>query len=266
MKPYYRKNGITLYHGDSARLLAELPAGTFGALLTDPPYSSGGQFRGDRALPSAVSKYVKQKSLYQSFSGDNRDQRSFSFWMQSWLTDCRRILAPGDYALVFSDWRQLPTVTDAFQGGGLVWRGVVPWDKGRGTRSPHKGYFRHQCEYLIWGTNGPCVRRTDLGPGEGCLRFPVKAREKRHAVAKPIALLRQIVAFIPEAATVCDPFVGSGTTLKAAQQLGRRAIGIECDEHACETAARWLDEENEQTPIGYLADTKANAVLMASAP
>jgi hypothetical protein len=53
--------------------------------------------------------------------------------------------------MCFTDWRQLPMLTDVLQAGGFVWRGVMPWDKTESSRAPHTGYFRHQCEYVVWG-------------------------------------------------------------------------------------------------------------------
>ena len=46
MKPYYEADGITIYHGEACAMLAQLPEASVDVLLTDPPYSSGGMFRG----------------------------------------------------------------------------------------------------------------------------------------------------------------------------------------------------------------------------
>lgn len=81
-----------------------------------------------------------------TFSGDNRDQRSWCFWMTQWLALCQVRVKPGGYVMIFTDGRQLPMLTDAFQAGGFIWRGVIPWDKTESARAPHTGYFRHQCE------------------------------------------------------------------------------------------------------------------------
>lgn len=59
-----------------------------------------------------------------------------------------------------------------------------------------------------------------------------------HPTQKPLKVIRWSLGFAPKAVTVCDPFAGSGTTLVAAKQSGRRAIGIEIDERYCEIAAR----------------------------
>ena len=66
------------------------------------------------------------------------------------------------------------TMTDVLQAAGFVWRGVVPLNKGRGARAPHKGYFRHQCEYVVWGTNGRCRKAEHAGPFEGCIAGRVR--------------------------------------------------------------------------------------------
>lgn len=106
------------------------------AVITDPPYSSGGLFRSDRGRPPS-EKYQQDKTIvdYGEFSGDAKDGRSWTSWCAEWLDLCRRAVKPGGYVLSFVDWRQLPSLTDAFQWSGLVWRGIVAWDKGRGHRT-----------------------------------------------------------------------------------------------------------------------------------
>ena len=73
--------------------------------------------------------------------------------MSLWLTQAYRVLQPGAPACVFTDWRQLPTATDAFQSAGFVWRGVVVWNK-TGAARPVLGRFSNQAEYLVWGSGG----------------------------------------------------------------------------------------------------------------
>jgi DNA modification methylase len=63
---------------------------------------------------------------------------------------------------------------------------------------------------------------------------------KQHPTEKPVSLMRWCLGLVPTAQTVLDPFMGSGTTLVAAKQLGRRAIGIEIEERYCEIAAKRL--------------------------
>ena len=141
---------FTLYHGDCLQILPTLADGCVDAVITDPPYSSGGR-SGAELRSAPEKKYVQggQAKPWATFRGDNFDQRSWTHWCSLWLAECWRIVRPGGYILMFSDWRQLPAASDALQMGGFVWRGTIAWDKGRGARAPHKGYFRHQCEYIL---------------------------------------------------------------------------------------------------------------------
>lgn len=221
-----------LFKGDALDILRTLPTASVDAIITDPPYSSGGLMRSDK-MKSTAEKYMVAGGGQDrpDFSGDNRDQRSWVYWCALWIGECRRVLKPGGYFMAFTDWRQLPASTDAVQAGGIVWRGLISWDKGRGSRAPHKGYFRHQCEYVVWGTNGPLrVPGTDEnhpGPFDGSFSMPVKQSDKFHQTGKPTELMRELVKVVPPGSVILDPFMGSGTTGVAAIQEGRHFIGIE---------------------------------------
>ncbi len=245
MKPYYDDGrGIQIFCGKAERLLLELPDASVDALITDPPYSSGGLMRSDRCA-NTTDKYVSDGVWVKrlDFSGDNRDARGWLYWTALWLSECLRLVKSGGYALLFSDWRQLPTATDALQAGGFVWRGIVPWDKTEGARAPHTGYFRHQCEYVVWGSHGDLPAASWGGPWTGCIRQSVKQSDKFHITGKPTPVMTSLVQCAPPGGLVLDPFCGSGTTLVAAKQLGRRAIGIEQEEPYAEIAARRLAQE-----------------------
>jgi site-specific DNA-methyltransferase (adenine-specific) len=236
----------TLHHGDSLELLPTLPE-LFDALITDPPYSSGGMVRGDRTNQSTAAKYV-QSGAHEAehnadFMGDNRDARSWGYWMTLWLTAAQAKLKPGAYVMCFTDWRQLPMLTDALQAGGFVWRGVIPWDKTESSRAPHTGYFRHQCEYVVWGSNGPLPPSSHGGPWPGLVRERVDHRAKLHMTGKPVSLMGKLVKCVPPGGLILDPFMGSASTGVAALQLGRRFVGIEKSAHYFDIARRRIERE-----------------------
>lgn len=235
--PYYEADGITIYHANAFDVLPTLS--DVGAFITDPPYSSGGQYRGDR-VRSTVEKYVQTGTIAPraEFSGDNRDARSYLAWCSLWLMASHAAARTGAVVALFTDWRQLPITTDALQCGGWVWRGIAAWDKTEAAR-PQSGLCA-QCEYVVWGTNGP----NELGVYlPGILRYPSPRGDmKQHIAEKPIDVLNWLTRLCPVGQMVVDPFMGSGTTLVAAKNLGRRAIGIEIEERYAEIAARRLEQ------------------------
>lgn len=149
---YAHGPGWDLYQGDTLRLLLALSPDLVDAVVTDAPYSSGGAMRGDR-MADTVSKY-SGGSTTLDFAGDTRDQHAFAHWCALWFAEALRVTKPGGFLFTFTDWRQLPAMSDAMQAGGWVWRGMVGWDKTPAVR-PAKGRPRNQMEYVLWGTKGP---------------------------------------------------------------------------------------------------------------
>lgn len=244
--PDYERDGVRLYRGDCLELLPQFPAGAFDAVVTDPPYSSGGAFRGDRASGSA-GKYAPHTSRhYADFAGDNRDQRAYGYWCALWLGAALIATRPAGVAAVFTDWRQLPTASDSMQAGGWVWRGIVVWDKTEAAR-PAKGRFRNQCEYVVWGSRGSMGSEVgEAGDGVDCLpglfRKAVVGLEKHHVAQKPAEVMQGIVGIAGPGGMVLDPFMGSGSTGLACVATGRQFVGVELDPHHFATATKRFDE------------------------
>lgn len=234
--PYYEQDGIVIYHGDCFDVLHDLRG--VGAVITDPPYSSGGAFRGDRAM-TTVSKYVNSDTAaYRpEFAGDNRDQRSFAVWCAMWMNAARQASLQGAALASFIDWRQLPTLTDSVQAGGWLWRGLATWHK-PGIRM-QRGRFSASAEYVVYATNGEAIDH------DGCAQNVFACQpesDKEHIAQKPEAVLQWVLSVVPRGALVLDPFMGSGTTLVTAKVRGHKAIGIDVDERYCEIAARRLQQ------------------------
>ncbi len=212
-----------VHQGDALVWLMGLPEACVDAVCTDPPYSSGGAFRGDRAQGTG-GKYFKRPTC-PDFSGDTRDQRSYLAWSSLWLALAFRAAKPGAPVLVFSDWRQLGTTQDALQAGGWVMRGIVPWDKTGAVRK-HPGRFSAQAEYVVWGSKGPMRAPKGAPCLPGVYRYPTE-RKRVHQTAKPVALLTDLLQITPPGGIVLDPFVGGGSTGVAALEGGRRFLGCE---------------------------------------
>jgi site-specific DNA-methyltransferase (adenine-specific) len=237
-------------HGDCLDLLRAMPDASVDAVVADPPYSSGGAFRSDRnASPDAKyrgwsqgenGESVKPAANYATFSGDNRDQRSYLAWSALWLSQCLRVCKPGGHVFVFTDWRQLPITTDAVQAGGWVWRGLVVWDKRVGR--PMKGRFRNHLEYVVWASAGGLGKGEEVYPSTLISVAPPSSGEREHLTQKPVKLFDELLSVIPAGSVVLDPFAGSGSAGVAVVRGGRNYIGIEQMAENCEIARRRIAE------------------------
>jgi site-specific DNA-methyltransferase (adenine-specific) len=232
---------VTMHLGDALAWLRTLDTASVDAVVTDPPYSSGGMVRSDRAGHSTKIKYAgdKAQSEYADFSGDNRDQRGWGYWMTLWLGEALRVTKPGGVLVVFCDWRQLPTATDVIQSGGWVWRGLVPWIKP--DSRPQSGRFTQNAEFVAWGSNGPMPMEGDCLPGYYLVRAPRANEGRAHITQKPVDVLRSLVRIAPRGGLVIDPFTGSGTTGVACVHERRRFAGCESVAVHYETALRRID-------------------------
>jgi site-specific DNA-methyltransferase (adenine-specific) len=163
---------------------------------------------------------------------------------------------------MFIDWRQLPSMTDALQWAGWVWRGILVWDK---TNSrPQRGRFRQQAEFVVWGSNGhmPLDRKAPVLPG--VFRQSMPPFQKRiHQTEKPLEVMRDIVKIVEPGADsmsggiILDPFAGAGTTVLAAMLEGYPAVGIELSQHYAEAAAKRIEEAANGVQSGDEAEPAA---------
>ena len=141
-----------IIHGDALKVLSGFAPGTFDAVITDPPYASGGRTQSEKNKSTARKYSSMGENAPPPFDGDAKDQRSWTRWAAEWLYEARKASKPGAPVCMFIDWRQLPAATDALQWAGWIWRGTAVWDKGNSR--PQKGRFRQQAEYIVWGSNG----------------------------------------------------------------------------------------------------------------
>ena len=112
MKPDYTSpcGTVTLYRGDCLAVLPTLEAGSVDAVVTDPPYLSGGQFRSEKVRPTN-EKYTgwsqgengesrKPSAFYSAFSGDNKDTRLFMSWSKEWMVTSIFVAAMGTFSVI----------------------------------------------------------------------------------------------------------------------------------------------------------------------
>ena len=234
-----RIGGQVLYCGDCLEVLPTLAAGSVDAVITDPPYSSGTRREASKGVRKSMNRETADEAW---FASDCLTTTGFVWLMRSLALLTKRIMGRGAHFLSFIDWRMYPQLSAAIESADLRQVGLVVWDKqhfGMGN------YFRNQHELLLhftYGKSRPMARR-DLG---NVLRVPRQGTDL-HPTEKPVELLALLVSAVThESETVFDPFMGSGTTLVAAELFGRRGIGIEIDPGYFDIACRRVEQAVKQ--------------------
>lgn len=235
VKPYYQDEHVTLYHADCIDVMADMPDHSVAAVLTDPPYSSGGRRENARSIRKSMTRTVDDDEWIR---GDAMSTNGFTYLLRMCGLQWRRILRPGGHALTFIDWRMAPALAGALETADLRQHPILVWDK---KRIGMGAVFRNQHEFIVHMTAGNAAepQRRDV---PNVLSFaPVKDGE--HPTEKPEPLLRTLLSVVtPPGGLVLDPFAGGGSTLSAAKSLGLKAVGIESDERWCEAISRRLDQ------------------------
>jgi DNA modification methylase len=215
-RPYYDRDGITIYCGDCRDILPSLVADL---IVTDPPYGTqdlGGGY-GRRQNWSTDGR------LGRTIAGDS----DLSVLADAWPL----IVATGAaWAEVFFAPRRTPQLCAIV---GEHWIGEVVWD----GLCPGLGYtVRYQHESIAVLRLSPSTK--PLQPIISVHRYPAPSVAD-HPHAKPVGLMKRLIRWLP-GEVVLDPFMGTGATLIAAKELYRRGIGIEIDERNCEIATERL--------------------------
>jgi site-specific DNA-methyltransferase (adenine-specific) len=236
-EPYYSDSRVKLYHGDSIEIMGGLPDASIGAVLTDPPYSSGGRRENSRSLRKSMTRSVEDDSWIR---GDGMSTNGFVYLLRLCGVQWRRVLVPGGHVLSFIDWRMAPHLASALETADLRQHPILVWDK---AKIGMGAVFRNQHEFIVHMTAGnPLAPQRRDTPN--VLRYP-SVRDGDHPTEKPDALLQRLLSVVaPPGGIVLDPFAGSGSTLQASRALDLPSIGIEADERYCEIAAKRLSQDD----------------------
>jgi len=203
--PYYERDGITIYHADCREIAAEL---AYDVIVSDPPYGTG------------------QRVAYDVYRDYMPQWRELMAWL---LSQTRPMVFTLSHTRLFDlekrpqwigCWDKVNTNAITWLGAGPTWEPIcfynMPIPKGGRPSTRWDDVLRYAIDW-----------RTDLD---------------EHPCRKPIALYRRLISIMPEGA-VFDPCMGTGTTLRAAKDLRRRAIGCDVSERYCEIAAQRLAQD-----------------------
>lgn len=240
MKPYYQDESVTLYHGDWRELIDE--DFTADLIVTDPPY-------GETSLdwdvwpggwPTLAARHARSMWCFGSMRMFLDRSHDFNGWHFGQDIIWKKHNGSGFHADRFrrvhehalhwyrGQWSDL-YISPVFTNDATP---KVVRRKRRPTHTGHIDASAYQSE-----DGGPRLQRSVIEVAS-CHGYA------QHPTQKPLGILFPLIEFsVAPGATVLDPFMGSGSTLRAAKDLGRRSIGIEVDERYCEIAADRLAQE-----------------------
>lgn len=213
MKPYYEdtKAGIVIYHADCRDVLPGLADRSVELLHTDPPFGVGNFVQ--------VTGRIMGRGTNRGRSVTWNDAApSADVFAEMKRVSLHRIIWGANFFNCFEP-----------EGGSIVWlkeQAMPNFSKADIASCTH---FKKTETVTVPWTNFAAAH----------------SAQTDHPCERPIELYRWALNYIPPARTglVLDPFMGSGTTLRAAKDLGRKAIGIEIEERYCEIAAKRLSQE-----------------------
>ncbi len=242
MTPYYVDKSIEIFKGDCLEVMATIPDGSIDAIITDPPYGVT-ECKWDTVIPfepmwTQLKRVIKPNGAIVLFGSEpfssalrmsNTKMYRYDWvWMKTpigFLNSHKRPLINIENISIFSSKTYNPQGLVAYCKE--IKRGHQSKSVGHdGGRLPTSGYVQKYTNY---------PKQT--------LDFKKEA-SPQHPTQKPVALMEYLIkTYTNEGETVLDFTMGSGTTLVAAKNLGRKAIGIETEEKYCEIAAKRLAQE-----------------------
>jgi len=208
-----RIGDCVLYQGDCLSIMPML--GKVDCVVTDPPYGTADAWQGGFSKSSGWARHCAMKSKRNAWDSERPSKDCFDM-MLAMSKD--QIIWGGNY---FAD--LLPPT--------MRW---LCWDKCQ------RNFTLADFE-LAWTSQNKAARAFNLSRTQAA-----KDGKDNHATPKPIALMEWCLGFLPDAETILDPFMGSGTTLVACAKLGRKGIGIELDpdyfQIACDRVQKAYDQ------------------------
>lgn len=219
MKPYYQDGRVTIYHGDCRDIIPSLA--DIDLVLTDPPY--GVEWCSNRRGVATKHKIIA-----------NDDDLH---WIGEVYEGLYAAMKPNSICFTFYGWPDADLFVGEWKRVGFQLKSHIVWVKSNWGL----GWFtrgQHEVAYLL-------VKGKPKKPFSAISDVILASATGNdlHSTQKPEKLCREICNCYSNVGNlVLDPFMGSATTLLAADRLGRQAIGIEIDEKYCEIAARRFEE------------------------
>ena len=234
MSIYYQDELVTLYHGDCREVL---PSVTADSLITDPPYAI--QKNGE--MLGFVSANWSEKATHSRGYADH-DPVAFAELMGEAFGMAHDALPAGATGIAFCGNRTFHQMVTQIEAVGFQPLDVLVFASQGVAKSTSTLAPGHEIASLFRKAGPPRHLNPDWKRSN---RFDIrKPREDiDHPTPKPVTWMEVAVGLASDVGdVVLDPFAGSGATLRAAVNLGRKAIGVELEERYCEVIAKRMGQ------------------------
>ncbi len=258
MNEYLFKN----FEGKCVDIMKNFPTGKVNLILTDPPYnaSKGGINLSDNKTGGA---YFKVNEDWDKFDKDS-DYLEFT---KEWLKQADRVLKEDGTIMVCCSFHNIGEVITALKELDYKFLNLITWRKPNAMPSITKRMLTYSTEFIVWFAKGKKwtfnydkMKKYNYGKQlrdvwdfpscQGSERIKEKDGRSAHPTQKPLKLfIRLIEMATNEKDVVLDPFIGSGTTAIASEELGRKWIGIDNNSKYIEIANRRLNKLKQQKKI-----------------
>lgn len=224
MNPYYKHDGIVVYHGDCREVMRAMPSCfRVSACMTDPPYGVGFGYEGP----------------YKD------DERGYGEWMWPAIEQAEALVSDDGIVCVFQSAKWARKWAEWFP---REWKPIAI---AKVFVQMRRGLVTSATDYALWWPKSDAPNNRQPWQPDGArdwfvsheTAIPRRGPERGHPCPRPEDMMRYLIScLVPPGGTILDPFMGSGTTLVAAKRLGRMAVGIEINEAYCEIAAKRLSQ------------------------
>jgi len=247
---YFETEKGILYCGDCLEIMLNFPLEFFDMIYLDPPYNCG--------LKNFVIKEKSYKRVCEKW--DSYSKEDYKNFIIAVLKNCKKIMAKGASILVSGMFQNIFDIfiwlRDEIQ---LDFRNFITWFKPNAMPikfAKQIGVYAYSCEYICYFSKGrvktfnyELAKKLNGGNQQRDLFIFKVCQDIKmgHPTQKPLNLIKYLIKIhSKENDLILDPFLGSGTTAVACEQLNRKWIGIEINPEYCEIAKKRILKENKQ--------------------
>ena len=222
---------IDLHNGDCLEVMKSIPDGSVDMVLTDPPYGM-----------SFVSNHRADK--HKPIANDSSLE-----WIDDLASELHRIVKDDTAHYVFCSYHHIDKFKQAFERYFKI-KNILTWVKNNTSMGDLKGDFAPKTEFILFLQKGRCLIR---GKRDCNVLQYARTGNELHPTQKPVDMLEFLISkFSDENMVVCDPFMGSGSTMIACLNTNRKGIGIELDKHYFDVATKRINEHKATLNSGFL--------------